>query len=72
MVRHGALVNFLASMASAPVSDRDRVLALTSLSFDIAVLELFLPLIVGARVVLADGPRRVIPRVSRRSSPRRA
>ena len=32
----------------------DRVLAVTTLSFDIAVLELLLPLTVGARVVLAS------------------
>ncbi|MPZ39504.1 MAG: amino acid adenylation domain-containing protein [Rhizobiales bacterium] len=55
MVRHGALTNVLASMAEEPgISADDRVLALTSLSFDIAGLELFLPLISGARVVVAD------------------
>ena len=32
----------------------DVLLAVTSLSFDIAALELFLPLTVGARVVLAS------------------
>ncbi|BAM91288.1 putative non-ribosomal peptide synthase [Bradyrhizobium oligotrophicum S58] len=55
MVRHGALTNFLAAMAEQPgiVSD-DRVLGLTSLSFDIAVLELWLPLAHGAQIVLAD------------------
>src|SRR5690606_18349132 len=31
----------------------DRLLAVTSLSFDIAGLELFMPLLAGARVVLA-------------------
>ncbi|MGG5292471.1 AMP-binding protein, partial [Pseudomonas shirazensis] len=31
-----------------------RMLALTSLSFDIAVLELYLPLVSGASVVLVD------------------
>ncbi|MPZ39503.1 MAG: amino acid adenylation domain-containing protein [Rhizobiales bacterium] len=57
MVRHGALANFLATMADRPgISTHDRVLALTSLSFDIAGLELFLPLISGACVVLADRP----------------
>ena len=74
MVRHGALVNFLATMAERPgISERDRVLALTSLSFDIAGLELFLPLIVR-RAGRAGGSsaRRVIRRVSRRSLPRRA
>ncbi|MDQ8732874.1 amino acid adenylation domain-containing protein, partial [Bradyrhizobium sp. LHD-71] len=55
MVRHDAVSNFLATMAEQPgISARERVLALTSLSFDIAVLELWLPLTVGATVVLAD------------------
>ena len=40
------------------------MLGLTSLSFDIAVLELWLPLTIGARVVLADRRRRVIRRGS--------
>ncbi|MGC2778720.1 MAG: amino acid adenylation domain-containing protein, partial [Bradyrhizobium sp.] len=55
MVRHGAVTNFLATMAEQPgITSDDRVLGLTSLSFDIAVLELWLPLTHGARVVLAD------------------
>ena len=52
-VPQGALMNFLASMAQQPGLDREDVLsAVTSLSFDIATLELFLPLLVGARVEL--------------------
>ncbi|CCD85602.1 putative Non-ribosomal peptide synthase:Amino acid adenylation (Modular protein) [Bradyrhizobium sp. ORS 285] len=55
MVRHGAVTNFLATMAEQPgLTREDRVLGLTSLSFDIAVLELWLPLTHGARIVLAD------------------
>uniref|UniRef100_UPI00211EB3E4 non-ribosomal peptide synthetase n=1 Tax=Bradyrhizobium sp. SRS-191 TaxID=2962606 RepID=UPI00211EB3E4 len=55
MVRHGAVTNFLATMAEQPgITREDRVLGLTSLSFDIAVLELWLPLTHGARIVLAD------------------
>ena len=54
-VRHGGLANFLASMARAPgLAASDRLLGLTSLSFDIAGLELYLPLLVGARVVLVS------------------
>jgi amino acid adenylation domain-containing protein len=54
-VRHGALANFLLSMARAPgLIKGERVLALTSLSFDIAALELYLPLLQGATVVMAD------------------
>ena len=52
-IHHQALVNFLFSMADQPgLKAQDRVLSLTSLSFDIAGLELYLPLIRGASVVL--------------------
>lgn len=55
MVPHGAVLNFLASMAREPgLGPDDRLLAVTTLSFDIAVLELLLPLSVGATVVLAS------------------
>ncbi|WP_339548891.1 AMP-binding protein, partial [Pseudomonas sp. RA_35y_Pfl2_P32] len=54
-VRRAGLGNFLASMAQAPgLEESGRLLALTSLSFDIAVLELYLPLVRGASVVLVD------------------
>ena len=54
MVPHGGVINFLASMAREPGISADDVLAaVTSLSFDIAVLELLLPLTVGAKVVIA-------------------
>ncbi|MFZ2650026.1 MAG: amino acid adenylation domain-containing protein [Burkholderiaceae bacterium] len=54
VVQHRAVVNFLASMSRVPgLRAADRVLAVTTLSFDIAVLELLLPLSVGAEVVLA-------------------
>ncbi|MDE1999200.1 MAG: amino acid adenylation domain-containing protein, partial [Burkholderiales bacterium] len=50
-----AVCNFLASMRRQPgIAAHDRLLAVTTLSFDIAVLELMLPLISGARVVLAQ------------------
>ncbi|HEV7216656.1 MAG TPA: non-ribosomal peptide synthetase, partial [Chloroflexota bacterium] len=54
-VRQAAVVNFLRTMQEhVGVSANDILLAVTTLSFDIAVLELFLPLLVGARVVLAS------------------
>jgi amino acid adenylation domain-containing protein len=53
-VPHRSVVNFLGSMARCPGLSRDDILlAVTTFSFDIAVLELFLPLIVGGTVVLA-------------------
>ncbi|HEV2149750.1 MAG TPA: amino acid adenylation domain-containing protein, partial [Longimicrobiaceae bacterium] len=54
MVPHRALVNFLDSMRVEPgLAPSDTLLAVTTLSFDIAGLELFLPLSTGARVALA-------------------
>lgn len=55
MVPHSALTNFLYSMKVEPgLSSEDKLMAVTSFSFDIAALELFLPLIVGGTVVLAS------------------
>jgi amino acid adenylation domain-containing protein len=55
LVHHRALVNFMGSMAREPgLVETDRLLAVTSLSFDIAGLELYLPLTVGATVDVAD------------------
>jgi amino acid adenylation domain-containing protein len=55
-ISHRALVNFLWSMRERPGLGADDVLvAVTTLSFDIAGLELYLPLVVGGRVVIASG-----------------
>ena len=57
-VEHRAVVNFVRAMADRPgLSTHDRLLAVTTVSFDIAVLEIFLPLYVGATIVLA--PREI-------------
>ncbi len=54
MVHQAAVTNFLLSMAREPgMQSGDTLLAVTSLSFDISVLELFLPMVVGGRVVIA-------------------
>ena len=54
-VPHRAVVNFLTSMAQSPgITKEDVLLAVTTLSFDIAVLELYLPLFVGAKTVIAS------------------
>ena len=54
-VPHRALVNLLGAMAHRPgLTSRDVVPAITTISFDIAALELFLPLCVGARTVIVD------------------
>ncbi|MGC5011550.1 amino acid adenylation domain-containing protein [Streptosporangium sp. DT93] len=55
VVPHRALTNFLLAMrALVRSSPEDVWLALTSLSFDISALELYLPLVTGGRVVVAD------------------
>jgi amino acid adenylation domain-containing protein len=54
-IPHCAVVNFLTSMRDQPgLTAEDTLFAVTTLSFDIAGLELFLPLIVGARVIIAN------------------
>lgn len=54
-VTHHNLANFLISMQNEPgISASDSLLAITTISFDIAGLELYLPLISGAEVVIAD------------------
>ena len=53
-ITHRALSNFLASMCREPgIDPGDRLLALTTVAFDIAGLELFGPLVAGGTVVLA-------------------
>jgi amino acid adenylation domain-containing protein len=54
-IEHRSLVNFLLSMLREPgMTGQDVLLALTPLSFDIAGLELYLPLLTGARILLAS------------------
>ncbi|UWQ19947.1 non-ribosomal peptide synthetase/type I polyketide synthase [Jannaschia sp. M317] len=53
-VPHRALSNLLLSMVAEPgLSEDDRLLAVTTAMFDISILEMFGPLVAGARVVLA-------------------
>lgn len=53
-IPHQALANFIASMARAPgLSAEDRLLAVTTVAFDISALELFGPLVAGGVVVIA-------------------
>jgi len=54
-ISHRSLTNFLLSMAREPGFTADDVIvAVTTISFDIAGLELYLPLVVGGSVVIAD------------------
>lgn len=53
-ITHGALTNLLTSMGHQPgLTNLDVMVAVTTLSFDIAALEIYLPLIVGAKLIIA-------------------
>ena len=55
LVGQRQVANFLLSMKAAPgFAAEDRLLACTTLSFDIAVLELFLPLVCGGRLYVGS------------------
>lgn len=54
-IEHHSLSNFLQSMKEiTAMKSGDALLAVTTLSFDIAALELYLPLISGAKVVISS------------------
>ncbi len=54
VIEHGALVTLLSGMQDRfSLAADDRLLAVATVAFDIAALELFLPLLTGAQVVLA-------------------
>lgn len=53
-VRHQSVVNLLQSLAAIPgCGSQDRMLCLSTICFDMVVPELYLPLTVGGRIVLA-------------------
>ena len=53
-LEHRSVVNFLCSMRQKPgMTSNDVLVAVTTLSFDIAGLELYLPLLTGGRLVIA-------------------
>ncbi|MGB8840145.1 MAG: amino acid adenylation domain-containing protein [Aliidongia sp.] len=53
-IPHRALVNLLWAMRERPgLTDRDTWLAVTTIAFDIAACEIFLPLVTGARLIIA-------------------
>jgi amino acid adenylation domain-containing protein len=54
-VTHRSVVNLLTSMSRVPgLGPSDVLLAVTTVSFDIAALEMFLPLVVGGTVAIAS------------------
>ncbi|MEQ8589393.1 MAG: amino acid adenylation domain-containing protein [Thalassobaculaceae bacterium] len=61
-IPHRALTNLLATMATAPgLGEADRLLSVTPLGFDIAALELYLPLVTGARLTILPSEARRDP-----------
>ncbi len=61
-IEHAALVNLLAAMLREPgLSAKDTFVAVTTLSFDIATLEIFAPLLCGAKLVLASRDQVIDP-----------
>jgi amino acid adenylation domain-containing protein len=55
LVEHRSVVNLLIAMQSEiQLNATDKLLAVTPMSFDISGLEFYLPLIIGASVVIAD------------------
>ncbi|KTS80479.1 peptide synthetase, partial [Paenibacillus jamilae] len=58
MIPHKALTNFLLSMAEKPgITEQDKLLAVTTYCFDIAGLELYLPLIKGAQCYVCSSEK---------------
>jgi amino acid adenylation domain-containing protein len=54
-ITHGSLLNLLLSIQKRPgLTPQDTWLATATISFDISVLELFLPIVTGARLIVAD------------------
>jgi amino acid adenylation domain-containing protein len=54
-LEHYSVVNFLASMAKKPgITPDDVMLAVTTISFDIAGLEMYLPILCGASIYIAS------------------
>ncbi|NES19589.1 MAG: amino acid adenylation domain-containing protein, partial [Symploca sp. SIO3E6] len=55
-IQHQSVVNFLTSMGrELGIKKSDRLAAITTIAFDIAALEIYLPLSVGAEILLIPG-----------------
>ena len=55
LIEHHSLINMLLSLTKMPgINEHDILLAVTTVSFDIAAVEMYLPLMTGATIVLAD------------------
>ncbi|KAA1242948.1 non-ribosomal peptide synthetase [Aquimarina sp. RZ0] len=62
MVDHSNVVNFLNAMKSEyPLTHKDCMISVTPISFDIHILELFLPLITGAKLTITSSDDAKLP-----------
>ena len=63
-IDHSALTSFLEGIIKRiPFNENDRILAVTTVSFDISILELLVPLAIGMTIVLADSRMGKNPRL---------
>ncbi len=63
-ISHGAVMSLLASfVGELGFTERDAMLAAITTAFDISVMELFLPLVAGGRIVLASSAAGKDPRM---------
>lgn len=59
-VAHYNVINLIYSMAKEPgITEKDKIFSVTTISFDAMVMEVYLPLIFGACVVLVDEDTRM-------------
>jgi amino acid adenylation domain-containing protein len=64
MIQHNSVINFIAGMnGSIDFSQSQRVLALTTIAFDIFVLETWLPLTMGLQILIANETEQMDSRV---------
>lgn len=62
MITHRSVMNFIKGMTDkVPFSPDQTILGLTTISFDIFVLETFIPLSIGMKIVLADEEEQIDP-----------
>jgi len=55
LIPHRSICNrVLTELADHPMSERDRILQITPLNFDVSLCEIFTPLCSGARLIVAD------------------
>lgn len=55
LIRHHSVANVLFSVAREPgLTEKDKTIALATIAFDLAVVEIYTPLLVGAELLLID------------------